>query len=138
EGLSLRAAVKIRHVHQRRRLLLDRTDQPGVRMTEQVDGDPGREVEVAGAVLGNQVAVLAADRPHTAPGVNGHQRGNRHGGFKSYGKRESANDEWRPPSMAFGRPPAVSVYGLGRARSNRRARLGTTIPSRVSPERAQG
>src|SRR5690606_25955805 len=34
------------------------------------------------------------------------------------------------PLDSFGRPPALSVYGLGWARSNRRARLGTTIPSR--------
>ena len=67
-------------MHQRRSLLLDRADQPGVRMAEQVDRDPGGEIEVAGAVLGNEVAVLAAHRPDLAPGIDGHQRSDRHGG----------------------------------------------------------
>src|SRR5690606_4009435 len=36
------------------------------------------------------------------PGIDGHQRSNRHGGSESYGERESANDEWRPPSTGSG------------------------------------
>src|SRR5690606_14413857 len=79
-----------------------RADQPGVRVAEQVDRDPGSEIEIAGAVLGDQVGVFAAYVSHAAPGIDGHQRSNRHGGSESYGERESANDEWRPPSTGSG------------------------------------
>src|SRR5690606_23171759 len=45
ELFPLRTAVEVRDVHQRRGLLLDRTDQPRVRMAEQVDRNPGGKVE---------------------------------------------------------------------------------------------
>src|SRR5688572_30829363 len=47
-------------------------------MAEQVDGDPGGEIEIFRAILGNEVAMLSAHRPNFAPGVDGHQRGDRH------------------------------------------------------------
>ena len=80
QPLTLRAAVKVRDMHQRGRLLLDRADQVGMRMAEQVDRYTGGEIEIARAVLGDQVAVISAHRPNVAPGIDGHQRGNGHHG----------------------------------------------------------
>jgi hypothetical protein len=46
-----------------------------MRVTEQVYRNAGGEIEVARAVFVDQVAVLAANGPHTAPRVHGHERG---------------------------------------------------------------
>jgi hypothetical protein len=79
QALALGAAVKVRDVHQRRGLLLDRGDQPLVRVAEKVHRDAAREVEVARAVLADQVTMLAAHRPDTATRIDGHERWYRHG-----------------------------------------------------------
>jgi hypothetical protein len=66
-------------MHQRLDLPLDRADQVRMRMAQNVDGDAAGEIEIARPVFRNQVAVFAAHRTHAAPGIDGHQRGDRHG-----------------------------------------------------------
>jgi len=79
QPLTLRAAIQVRHMHQRGGLLLDRTDQPFVRVAEQVDGDAAGKIKVTRAVLVNQVAMFPAHGPHAATRIDGHERGDRHG-----------------------------------------------------------
>ena len=76
--LTLGAAIEVGDVHQRGRLLLDRANQARVRMTEQVDRDPGGEIEISLPILTDQMAVLAAHRPEAAAGIDWHERGDRH------------------------------------------------------------
>ena len=76
--LALRTAVEVGNVHQRLRLLLDCGDQPFMRMAEQVDRDTAGEIEITRAVLVDQVAVLAANWPYAAPGIDGHERADGH------------------------------------------------------------
>src|SRR3546814_16516482 len=73
-GLALRAAIEVRYVHQRRRLLLDRLRQLRVAVPEQVDRDAARTVEITFASLAAQLRALAAPRTHSTPGVYGHPR----------------------------------------------------------------
>ena len=94
--LALRAAIEVRHMHQRRRLLLDRADQPFMRMAEQVDRNAAGEIEVAGAVLADQMAVLAAHRPDSAARIDGHERGNRHKQHPEIEKVGGLKRKWRP------------------------------------------
>jgi hypothetical protein len=42
-ALALRRAVEVAHVHQRRRLILDRLRQVRMTVAKRVDRDPGRE-----------------------------------------------------------------------------------------------
>ncbi len=79
--LPLGTAVEVRAMHQRLGLALDRADQPGVRMAERIDRDAAGEIERAPAVLADEVAMLTAHGPEPAPGVHGHQRGDRHDWF---------------------------------------------------------
>jgi hypothetical protein len=76
-------------------------------VTERVDRDARREIEIALAALADQVAAFAAHRTHTAPWVNGHERGDRHG---------------QPPSKSKGRfhcgPPGGEPYDCGPANVN--------------------
>ena len=76
--LALGAAIKVRHMHQGFGLLLDRANQALVRMPKQVDRDTAGEIEIARAILVNQVAVFAAHRADAATGVNGHERCDSH------------------------------------------------------------
>ena len=77
--LALRTAIEVGDVHQRFRLTLDRADQGRMRMAEQIDRDAAGEIEIARAVLVDQMTVLAANGAHAAAGIDGHQRRNRHG-----------------------------------------------------------
>jgi hypothetical protein len=77
-------------VHQRRGLILDRLGQMRMAMAEQVDCDAAREIELALAALADQIGALAANRTHGAPGVNGHQRRDRHGESSLGSKRQKA------------------------------------------------
>ena len=65
-------------MHQRRGLIGNGLHQPGMAMAQQIDGDAAGKVEIALAALPDQIAALASDRTHIAPGVNGHERRNRH------------------------------------------------------------
>src|SRR3546814_11590419 len=78
-GLALRAAIEVRYVHQRRRLILDRLRQMRVAVPEQVDRDAARKVEITFASLADQIRALAAHRTHSTAGVYGHQRRDRPG-----------------------------------------------------------
>ena len=93
EAFALRAAVEVGDVHQRLGLFLDRADQPLVAVTEQVDRNAAREVEIARAVFVDQVAVLTLDRADVATGIDGHQGGDRHGNSEKF---KPGNDKWRP------------------------------------------
>ena len=60
-------------------------------MAEQVDRDAAGKIEVTGAVLVDQVTVIAFDRANIATGIDGHQCGDRHGNSRKLG----GNDKWR-------------------------------------------
>ena len=79
ERLALRASVQVRHVHQRRRLLLDRLGQVRVAVAEQVDRDPRREIEIPLALLAIEIDPLAAHRAHRRTRIDGHERRDGHG-----------------------------------------------------------
>src|SRR3546814_7010966 len=79
EMFLLRRSVKVRHMHQRRRLFLDRADQMRMVMTKDIDRDAAGEIEEAPAILADQMAALASHRAHVAPWVDGHKRRNGHG-----------------------------------------------------------
>ncbi len=85
-------------MHQRRGLLLNRTGQMRVAMTQRVHRDAGRKVEIALAAFTDQVATFSAHRPHVAPGIDGHQRSDRHSKSLLETNRidKIANDKWRP------------------------------------------
>src|SRR3546814_8337516 len=68
-GLALRTAVEVRHVHQRRGLILDRLRQMRMAVTEKIDRDAARKVEITLASLADQIGTLAAHRTHSTPGV---------------------------------------------------------------------
>ena len=78
QRFTLRAAVKVRYVHQCFRLTLDRADQSLVRMAQDVDRDAGGEIEIALPVFTDQMAMVAFDGPEGAPRVNRHKRRDRH------------------------------------------------------------
>src|SRR3546814_16526270 len=73
-GLALRAAIEVRHMHQRRRLILDRLRQMRVAVPEQVDRDAARKVEITFASLADQIRAPTATRTHSTPGVYVHTR----------------------------------------------------------------
>jgi hypothetical protein len=52
-------------------------------MAQRVDGDTGGEVEIPFPSFADQITALASHRPHTAPRVNGHERGDGHGNCTS-------------------------------------------------------
>ncbi len=116
ESLALRRPVQVRHMHQCRRLLLDRLGQMRMAMAEQVDRDPGREVEIFLAILAVEIDPLSPHGPHFATRVNGHERrdGHRNGlllglaglGFavaitRAASKVKGAPDFSSAPSFAF-------------------------------------
>ena len=75
---ALRAAIEVRHVHQRFGLALDRADQPRMRMAQRIDRDARREIEISAAIFPDQMAVVTAHRPEAATGINWHERSDRH------------------------------------------------------------
>jgi hypothetical protein len=77
--LPLRTAIQVRHMHQRRRLILNRLGQMRMPMPQQIDRNPAGEIERAGAILRNQPRPLTAHRTKAAARINGHQRRDRHG-----------------------------------------------------------
>ena len=54
-------------------------DEVRVAVAEQVDGDAGGKIEIARAIFGNQVAMLALHGAYAAPGIDRHERGDGHG-----------------------------------------------------------
>ena len=74
QRFALRAAIEVGDVHQRFGLALDRTDQPGMAVPQQIHRDAAGEVEITRAVFVDQVAMFTLDRAHPAAGVDGHQR----------------------------------------------------------------
>ena len=66
-------------MHQGRGLIGNRLDQFRMTMAKQIDRDAAGEVEIALTALPDQIAALASHRTNIAPGVNGHERRNRHG-----------------------------------------------------------
>ncbi len=71
---TLRAAIEVGDMHQGLGLALDRPDKPRMAVAEQVDGNPAREIEIARAILVDQMTVLALHGAHAAARVDGHQR----------------------------------------------------------------
>src|SRR4051812_30907630 len=78
ERLALRRTVKVRHVHQRRRLVLDRLGQVRMAMPEDVDRDPCGEVEISLALLAVEIDSLAANRADRRTRIDGHERRDGH------------------------------------------------------------
>ena len=83
QSFALRAAIQVRHMHQRGCLLANRLGQMRMTVAERVDRDTRRKVERAAAILANQITSLASHRPEPATGIDGHQGGDRHGGILS-------------------------------------------------------
>ena len=77
--LALRAAIQVRHMHQRRCLFLDRLGQVRMAMAQEVDCNAAGEIKRAAAVFGNEPGTFASHRPEPATGIDGHQGGDRHG-----------------------------------------------------------
>ena len=65
-------------MHQRFRLSLNRSNKPLVTVTQQIDRDTRGKVEITRAIFVYQVAMFPTHRTNAAPGIYGHQRGNRH------------------------------------------------------------
>ena len=86
------------------RLILDRLGQHRMAMAEDVDGDAAGEVQVALALLADQIAAVAAHRAELAPWVDGHERRNRHraGSFLIRAGTQKGGPEW-PPCVGAGR-----------------------------------
>ena len=78
EGLTLRRTIEIGDMHQRGSLIRNRLDEMRMAMAQRVHGNARREVQVALASLADQVTALTAHRTHITPGINGHERGDRH------------------------------------------------------------
>src|SRR3546814_10994171 len=74
----LRRTIEVRHMHQRRRLLLDRADQMGMAVAQDVDRDAACEIQKTLAALVDQIATVAAHGTYVAPGIDGHKRRDRH------------------------------------------------------------
>ena len=79
QHFALRRAIHVRHMHQRCRLLLNCADQSFVAVAQKIDGNAAGEIEIARAILVNQMAMLALNRAHAATRVNRHERSDRHG-----------------------------------------------------------
>ncbi len=79
QRLALGGAVEVRHVHQRGDLVLQRLGQMGMAMAKRVDRDAGGEVQILLAALAIEIHALASHRPHSAPRIDGHERGDGHG-----------------------------------------------------------
>ena len=129
---TLRTAIEIGDMHQRLGLALDRSDQPGMAVPQQVDRDTAGEVEIARAVFVDQMAVLTLDRAHPAAGIDGHQRCNRHGSSSGTSLRvlSRVKDKWRsrkePPFACLS-----AIYCVSQPGSNRIARSALLTPERV-------
>ena len=65
-------------MHQCCGLVLDRLGQMRVAVAKQVDRDAACKIKIALTALTDQIGPFAANRADAAPGINGHQRGNRH------------------------------------------------------------
>ncbi len=78
--LPLRATVQVGDVDQRRRLILDRLGQLRMAVAQQINRDAGGEIQIALAILADQVAPLASHRTHATPWVDGHERRDGHDG----------------------------------------------------------
>src|SRR3546814_20028684 len=81
----LRRTIEVRHMHQRRRLLLDRAEQMGMAVAQDVDRDADCEIQKTLAALVDQIATVAAHGTYVAPGIDGHQERKSFG----YGQRVS-------------------------------------------------
>src|SRR3546814_11627003 len=74
----LRRTIEVRHMHQRRRLLLDRADQMGMDVAQDVDRDAACEIQTTLVALVDQIATVAAHGTYVAPVIAGHTRRDRH------------------------------------------------------------
>ena len=79
KGFALRAAIKVRYVDKRRRLILNGLGQMRMTMTQQIHRDARGKIQRATAVFRNQPSAFTADRSETAARIDWHQRRNRHG-----------------------------------------------------------
>ena len=73
-----RHLVEVRRVHQRRCLLLDRTDKVRMAVAKQVDGDAAGEIQPLAAFGVIKITPIPAHRLDLAAAINGHQGGDRH------------------------------------------------------------
>jgi hypothetical protein len=75
EPLAVRALEQVRHVPELGGLLLQRRDQMRMRVAERVHRDAGGEIEIALAVLGEEVGPLAPLERDIGPVVGRQNRG---------------------------------------------------------------
>src|SRR3546814_10697537 len=64
EGFALRAAIKVRHMDQRRYLFLDRLGQMRMAVPEQIDRDAACEIQITLASIADQIGALKIGRAH--------------------------------------------------------------------------
>src|SRR5690606_9353309 len=81
-------------MHQRRRLVLDGLGEVGMTVAEKIDRDTACKIQIALAAFTDQIGAFAAYRPHRAPGVNGHQRRDRHGKHLSIEAKQKGDPAW--------------------------------------------
>jgi hypothetical protein len=72
--LSLGRPVEVGHVHQRRRLLLDRLGQVRMAVPQDIDRDARREVEISLASLAVEIDSLPTHRAYRRTRIDGHER----------------------------------------------------------------
>src|SRR3546814_17309154 len=86
-------------MHQRRRLLLDRADQTGMAVAQDVERDAACEIQKTLAALVDQIATVAAHGPYVAPGIDGQKRRDRHHVPPERGwiTETQKGDPFRPP-----------------------------------------
>ena len=97
ERFALWAAIQVRYMHQCSRLILDRLGQMRVAVAKQINCNPAGKIKIALTALTNQMRSFASHRTHTAPGINGHQRGNRHDkAFPVKRQSKKATRKWPP------------------------------------------
>ena len=84
-------------MHQRCRLILNRLGQMRVAMAKQVDRNSTGKIKITFTALTNQISTFTSYRTHAAPGINGHQRGNRHNkAFLCNVPIKKGDPEWPP------------------------------------------
>src|SRR3546814_20498099 len=71
--LALGAAIQVRHMHQGRGLFLNGLHEMRMTMAQQIDGNTAGEIQITLNTFADQVAALASDRTHIAPGIYGHE-----------------------------------------------------------------
>src|SRR3546814_11862519 len=82
-------------------------------LSEQIDRDAACEIQITLASIADQIGALTANRTHPAPGIDGHQRRDRHGTAPFQGTKGKRRPQSGPP--LFG----PLLYCRGESRVNK-------------------